>query len=160
MLFKSEEYVFSYRVAGLIVRDGKVLLQKPTNDDGYAVPGGHPHLGETAAEALEREFLEETGLIVCAGRLIATGEVFFPWVDTPCHQIGMYFAAEIVGGRERPSEGSFRGMDELGGERVDLDFLWVPLTELDAIKLYPPQVRDVLLSPGVGPFHFIYRETE
>jgi ADP-ribose pyrophosphatase YjhB (NUDIX family) len=160
ILFKAEGFVFSYRVAGLVVRDGKVLLQKPLNDNGYAVPGGHLGLGETAAEALAREFLEETGLKVRVGRLMAAGEVFFPWGEKPCHQIGLYFEAQITGGRQVPPEGSFRGVDELGGERIDLDFVWVPLAELDSIKLYPPQIRDVLRSPSEGAAHFVYRETE
>ena len=159
VLFKAEGYVFSYRVAGLIVQNGKVLLQKPLNDDGYSVPGGHPHLGETAAEALEREYLEETGMTVRAGRLMAVGEAFFPWGGRPCHQIGLYFAASILDAHDRPAEGSFPGVDELGGERIDLDFVWVPLEKLDSIKLYPPQVRDALLRPGEGPIHFVYRET-
>lgn len=52
ILFKTENYMFSYRVAGIIIRDGKVLLQKPTNDTGYAFPGGHVELGETTFDYL------------------------------------------------------------------------------------------------------------
>lgn len=36
ILFKGDDYVFSYRVAGICIHDGRVLLQKPTNDDGFA----------------------------------------------------------------------------------------------------------------------------
>ena len=50
ILFSTAGYVFSYRVAGLIVQNGMVLLQKPVNDDGYSVPGGHLQFGESAAE--------------------------------------------------------------------------------------------------------------
>jgi len=35
ILFKTEEFVFSYRVAGILIKDKKILLQKPINDDGY-----------------------------------------------------------------------------------------------------------------------------
>ena len=41
ILFKTERFVFSYRVAGVLVQNGCVLLQKPPDDDGYALPGGH-----------------------------------------------------------------------------------------------------------------------
>lgn len=41
ILYKTDDYVFSYRVAGILIRQGKVLLQKPKNDDGYSIPGGH-----------------------------------------------------------------------------------------------------------------------
>ena len=47
ILFRTNDYIFSYRVAGILIRDGKVLLQKPTNDTGYAFPGGHVGFGET-----------------------------------------------------------------------------------------------------------------
>lgn len=46
ILFKTDDYVISYRVAEIFIRDGKVLLQKPTNDTGYAFPGGHLEFGE------------------------------------------------------------------------------------------------------------------
>lgn len=31
ILFKTDDYVFSYRVAGICIQNGRVLLQKPTN---------------------------------------------------------------------------------------------------------------------------------
>jgi ADP-ribose pyrophosphatase YjhB (NUDIX family) len=61
ILFKHESGVFSYRVAGILLRDNKILLQKPTNDTGYAVPGGHVRFGETNAQTLEREFMDSLG---------------------------------------------------------------------------------------------------
>ena len=91
ILFKTENYVFSYRVAGICVRDGKVLLQKPTNDNGYAFPGGHVEFGETNAEALIREFKEEIGADIRVGDLKWAAEIFFPWGNKPCHQICLYY---------------------------------------------------------------------
>ena len=41
ILFRTDEYVFSYRVAGICIQNGKVLLQKPDNDTAFAFPGGH-----------------------------------------------------------------------------------------------------------------------
>lgn len=52
ILFRTEQYVFSYRVAGICIQNGKVLLQKPTNDNGFAFPGGHAAFGETNAKEL------------------------------------------------------------------------------------------------------------
>lgn len=42
ILFKTEEYVFSYRVGGILIRNGKILLQRPENDD-FAIIGGMYH---------------------------------------------------------------------------------------------------------------------
>ena len=46
ILFRTDEYVFSYRVAGICIQNGKVLLQKPDNDTAFAFPGGHVTLGK------------------------------------------------------------------------------------------------------------------
>ncbi|MBE5958358.1 MAG: NUDIX domain-containing protein [Lachnospiraceae bacterium] len=42
---------------------GRVLLEKRTDDGTYCVPGGSMELGETPEEAAKRELFEETGLI-------------------------------------------------------------------------------------------------
>lgn len=33
ILFKNDDFVFSYRVGGILIRNGKILLQRPKNDD-------------------------------------------------------------------------------------------------------------------------------
>ena len=40
LLFRTEEFIFSYRVGGVLIRDGRILLQRPREDD-YAIIGGH-----------------------------------------------------------------------------------------------------------------------
>ena len=32
ILFKNDDFVFSYRVGGILIRNGKILLQRPKND--------------------------------------------------------------------------------------------------------------------------------
>ena len=77
ILFKKDGFIFSYRVAGIAVQNGKVLLQKPTNEDFYAFPGGHVEFGETNEETLIREFKEEIGADIKVGDLQWVAEVFF-----------------------------------------------------------------------------------
>ena len=59
ILFKTDDHIFSYRVAGIYIHNEKVLLHKAKGDEGYAFPGGHVSFGETNAETLRREFMEE-----------------------------------------------------------------------------------------------------
>ena len=40
ILFKNDDFVFSYRVGGILKHNGKILLQRPKNDD-YSIIGGH-----------------------------------------------------------------------------------------------------------------------
>ena len=48
ILFKNDDFVFSYRVGGILKHNGKILLQRPKNDD-YAIIGGHVAAMETLA---------------------------------------------------------------------------------------------------------------
>ena len=96
ILFKSESGTFSYRIAGICVYDGKVLLHKAKNDDGYAFPGGHVAFGETNEETLVREFKEETGADIAVGDLKWVAEIFFPLHNKPCHQICLYYMVYLT----------------------------------------------------------------
>ena len=39
ILFKNDDFVFSYRVGGILIRNGKILLQRPKNDDYSIIDG-------------------------------------------------------------------------------------------------------------------------
>ena len=155
ILFKTEDYVFSYRVAGICIQNGKVLLQKATNDDGYSFPGGHSAFGETNEETLLREFKEEIGAEISVGELKWVGEIFFPWGSRPCHQICLYYMIEIKSGNI-PQSGSFRAEEYLEGRNYGLDFYWIPLEEVRNIKLYPTNCAELLNKLNTGVRHFVY----
>ena len=58
-------------VGVVVVRGDEVLLvrrKRGPSEGLWAVPGGSVELGETLATAAEREVLEETGIVVRAGR--------------------------------------------------------------------------------------------
>ena len=82
---------------GAIVHDGhgRLLLirrgQEPSRGL-WSLPGGRVEPGETAAEAVEREVLEETGLRVRAGALVGrvridAGAVVYDVADLTCDLI-------------------------------------------------------------------------
>ena len=158
LLFKDETGVFSYRVAGICVRDGNVLLQTTTGQDrSFAFPGGHVAFGETNAETLIREFKEEIGARISVGELKWVAEVFFPWGKKPCHQICLYYMVEILD-PEIPGEGKFLGKEQLEGRHFDLEFHWVPLAQAAELELYPTQCRELLMALEEGVRHFVYKE--
>jgi len=58
-------------VGAVVIKDGKVLLVKrgiAPSKGLWAIPGGSLKLGETLQEGAEREILEETGVVVKAGK--------------------------------------------------------------------------------------------
>ncbi|MGM9937815.1 MAG: NUDIX hydrolase, partial [Candidatus Ornithomonoglobus sp.] len=108
ILFKTDDFVFSYRAAGILIKDDKILLQKPLNDD-YAFIGGHVSALETTEKALKREFKEEIHADICIDRLFAVGEIFFPWGKRPCHQISLYYKIHLQDDNQIPRDGIFKG---------------------------------------------------
>ena len=155
ILFKTDDFVFSYRVAGVCIRDDKVLLQKPTNDTAHAFPGGHVAFGETHEQTLIREFREELGADITVGELMWVGELFFPWGEKPCHQICLYYAVDIVDDRT-PKNGVFMGAEHLEHRKFDMEFHWIPVEKLLEIEVYPTRTSELIQKSDVQ--HFIYWE--
>ena len=86
ILFKNDDFVFSYRVGGILIRK---------NDD-YSIIGGHVAAMETSIETLKREFEEELHTKIEVDNLLAIGEIYFPWGKRPCHQICLYYNVHLL----------------------------------------------------------------
>ena len=158
IIFHREDYVFSYRVAGILLRDNKILLQKPTNDTGYAIPGGHVELGETNAQTLEREFKEEIGADITVGALKWVAEIFFPWGDKPCHQICLYYDVALKDETQIPLDGVFVGDERIEGRNFKIEFHWKSVDNLGQLEVYPANIPDLMIRYNEGVQHFLYRE--
>ena len=88
---------WSQSVAGVCIKDGKVLLARHTYGNGKGmliIPGGYVKFGETPEETLVREYLEETGVTVRAGKLLDMRFGAKDWYAV--------FAAEYISGEARP----------------------------------------------------------
>ena len=158
ILFKTDEYVFSYRVAGILIQNEKVLLQRPYNDTAYAFPGGHVELGETNANTLVREFKEEINGDIRVGKLRWVGEIFFPWGTKPCHQICLFYEVELTDFSTIPLEGTFEGMEQLEDKTFKLEFSWIDIKDIDEIELYPIEAKEFIVNGVNQVEHFVYKE--
>ncbi len=122
------ELSFRPSVYALIIENGKILLSKQW--EGYDFPGGGMELGETIEKALKREVMEETGVEVQVGKVIACENSFFklPFVGTYVHSILMYFLCKNIGGilttdNFAENEKKYADMPE-----------WIDLNNIDKIK--------------------------
>ncbi|MHA1188462.1 MAG: NUDIX domain-containing protein [Candidatus Heimdallarchaeota archaeon] len=72
MTENSDEIGFfgGYRIAGIMVKEGKVLLQSDEYNDFWTTPGGGVKIFESSEEALKREFQEELEADITVERLL------------------------------------------------------------------------------------------
>ena len=93
----------------LILRDGKILFQRRTDNGKWGLIGGLVEMNETYAEAALREIREETGLEV---RLDSFLGIFhnhdMVWSNgDAAHVISAIYTASIVSGEPRIDEESY-----------------------------------------------------
>ena len=80
-------------VAGVVRKDNKVLLARHTYGNGKGmliIPGGYVNVGESPQDALRREFLEETNIVVEPKEIIGIRFNIHDWY--------IVFVAECVSG--------------------------------------------------------------
>ncbi len=137
-----------HRVAGIIVKDGKVLLMRRLKDgqEYYVFPGGGVEESESFEEALRREMKEELSINIKNQKLLFELE----------NQLRDQYGGHMAG---YPNEHyflieSFSGKPELGGpekERMTEDnqyhIEWTRLSELEKMdNVYPQEAVKKLLK--------------
>lgn len=106
-----------------------VLLVKrgrPPREGSWSLPGGRVERGERLADALRREIVEETGLFVRPGPLLAVVEI----IDEAFHYVVLDYLCEVEGG-------DFHAGDDAAAAA------FVAIPQLDAYGV-TPAVKDVV----------------
>ncbi|HYI51393.1 MAG TPA: NUDIX domain-containing protein [Microbacterium sp.] len=76
-------------VSAAVITDaaGRVLVVRKHGTSVFMQPGGKPEAGESAAEALARELLEEVGLVVAPAALEPLGTFESDAANEPGHRV-------------------------------------------------------------------------
>ena len=116
---------------------GNVLMIRTHKwSDRWGIPGGKIERGESATEALHREVLEETALVIDDVRFVIVQDC----IDSPeFMRPGAFHPAQLH--RPQPGPPPSRSIDEAE------EFLWLPAAE--ALKLDLNQPTRVLLTEAL-----------
>ena len=130
-------------VGALVVHDGAVLLvrrgQAPSRGV-WAVPGGRVELGETLAEATEREVREETGVEVRAGEPVWSFDSVIRDREgrVRYHYVIVDLAAEYLAGEPRGQDDALEARWARSADFTDLTVSAPTLELLRRIGFLPP----------------------
>ncbi len=122
------------RVAGILVRDNKLLLisHKKNEEVYWLLPGGGVDFGESLDEALIREFSEELNISIEVKKLAFICDSIHP--EGQRHILNIFFHCSYNGGRFH-----------IGDEERLLGYSFFELEELKGLRLFPP-VNNELIS--------------
>lgn len=120
-------------VGAIVFKDNKILLVKrgrPPAEGQWAIPGGNIKLGECLQNAAQREILEETGIVIKAGRPVYTFDAIIKDDEGKIqfHYVIVDLEAEFVSGEPLP------------GDDAE-DVRWVTEEELAQLNVSPPTLK-------------------
>ncbi len=153
---------FTFRVAGVAIHNGRVLLSRAEFDDFWTLPGGRAEMLEASAGTLRREMREEINADVEVGRLLWVVENFFEYGGRQFHELGLYYEMRLALDSPTLMQDEFFGegdatLDGDGkGKTYRLIFRWQPITALDAAPLYPTFLQEGLQSLPEQAWHVVH----
>lgn len=132
-------------VGAIILEDSRIVLVRRRNEPSlglWTFPGGAVELGEPIREAVRREALEETGLVVDVGQVFTVIDNVVPGEQgrTRYHYVIVDFLARPVGGSLQ------------AGSDVD-GVCWASLADLEGLEMTEKagQIARRLLTGYGGP---------
>ena len=100
LTFKDNKHILNIRVAGIIIKDNRVLMVKNLRSDYIYSLGGRLKFGESAQQGVVREVYEETGVNMEIDRLGFIHENFFigstpSKMNRQVYEITFYFYMKV-----------------------------------------------------------------
>lgn len=132
IMFSEDGITFMYRVGGIAVHGGRLLVERNVRHGFCFVPGGRVEYGENAVDALAREAREEFGEDVRIGRLVIAADNLFELDGVRYQEIGLYFLMSFA-----PGSGVLGRSGAFEAEEPGLRYEWLPLDELENADLQP-----------------------
>lgn len=133
----------------VIIEDGRLLAVhlRGRSGDFYLLPGGGQETGESLAETLHRECVEELGVDVAAGRVLWIRDYReknheFGDRRPEFHQLEIMFECSLLGEPDPSAR----------GDSGQIGLAWIPLDEIEEWPFWPKALRGPLAGglPDTG----------
>jgi ADP-ribose pyrophosphatase YjhB (NUDIX family) len=107
----------------------------------YDLPGGTIEANESLISAVQREFLEETGITVEIVENVGVCDYLVPYEfisrgTTHVHHVAVFYLVQVIGGTLAQYPEKFEDQDSLGA-------LWVPVNEITVDNSSPLVLQTV-----------------
>jgi ADP-ribose pyrophosphatase YjhB (NUDIX family) len=147
------------RCAGIIRREGHVLVVREEDDDFVCLPGGRVQQGESSLAAIYREMKEELDADIEAPKLKYVLENFFWRYNKRFHEFAFYYEIEPPAHVPFVTEGVCQTGEDDG---KTLSFEWVPYTanHLCRVNLHPWSMRTRLMALPEGFEHATVKDAD
>lgn len=161
----SLRFTLAVRTAAILVHEGRILLERTIGKNEYYLPGGHVQPLEKTDETLIRELREELHSEMEITGFAGVGELFFPWDGRTIQQLCFYYRVRFRTEKAAPgipAEGRFDGFDPAETRHYHLEYVWVPLEQLDQIRIKPGNILPLLLDrdENAPPRRFVWVQPE
>jgi ADP-ribose pyrophosphatase YjhB (NUDIX family) len=137
LAFKQGSEKFNFRVVGVLIKNGRLLVHRSSKDDFYALPGGRAEMLEHTESTIIREMEEELQISVTINRLLFINEAFFEYDNLKFHELGFYYLLNCDDSNLNLSE--FFIVQE---QEMEFVFRWVPLDQVVNEPIYPTFIRE------------------
>lgn len=152
---KTEKCNFKMRVSGIIIKDGKLLVD--SDDSGFlCLPGGYVELNETTEKAILRELKEEICLNFRIDKYLGVAENYYVnKYSKKVHEISFYYLVQPL------NEISNRDFDVCeNGERsiIKHNFKWINISTINEYNIKPQFLKEILQRKKIAFNHIINDE--
>ncbi len=152
---KTDDFNFKFRVSGIVIKNGKILVVDMDDSGFYCLPGGYVELGETTEEAVQRELREETGSEVKVKKYLGVLENYFiNKYGRKMHEISFYYLLEFVDSNIQTED--FMRIENDKGYHIKLNFYWIDLDAIDPNMVKPEVLVPYLQKEELEFGHLIY----
>ena len=149
--FVTDSNICDVRTVGVLIRDGKILVQREQNGNEYALPGGHVKIGETLADGLVREYKEETGADISCVKMLWSEECFWEWNGRKAHNFAFYYLIELCNEFAIPDTGEFVSHKD----NCSVVIGWMPIEQLQKVIIYPEFLKNEIYYLDGPMQHFV-----